>query len=70
MKQSFPNLFGGSFWDVMQDLFALAMHPIGRQGSAYRSTMYQPSRSKYLPHQGKRECARRVRQMAKAAGTP
>ena len=25
------------------------------------------SRSKYMPHQGKRECARRVRQMAKAA---
>ncbi len=39
---------------------AYVLHP-----QAPRS--YRRSRSKYMPHQGVKECARRVRQMTKAA---
>lgn len=31
------------------------------------TTKHRPTRSRYKPHQGERECARRVRQMQKAA---
>lgn len=48
---------------------AAPMPPIGLFGSSGPSPAdrrdYTKRRSCYMPHQGKRECARRVRQMAK-----
>lgn len=37
------------------------------QGATFVRREYWVDRSKYMPHQGKREMARRVRQMARAA---
>ena len=54
---------------MMSALMAVAPLPEVRVRSASISTSknYGKRGGKYMPHQGERECARRRRQMAKAA---
>jgi len=55
----------GHFLRLLND--AANSGPFMRRHGAQLSTKYAASRSCYTPHNGKRECARRMRQMAKAA---
>jgi len=42
--------------------------PRRKKGKTKMAVTGRNNRSKYMPHQGGKECARRIRQMAKARG--
>jgi len=62
--QSIESMIAEAF--AMDRAMRVISHRL-RTSGALSSRSYHPKANRYEPHQGKRECARRVRQMARSA---